>query len=34
LLTLAIIPPLLSLLLPKGAAGGAKAERDYQLAAQ
>ncbi len=35
LLTLAIIPPLLSLLLPKsGASGAAKVEQPYQLAAQ
>jgi len=34
LLTLAIIPPLLSLLLPKNAGGGVKAEQPYQLAAQ
>ena len=34
LLTLAIIPPLLSLLLPKNAGGGAKVDQPYQLAAQ
>ncbi|MGF1594182.1 MAG: efflux RND transporter permease subunit [Kiloniellaceae bacterium] len=34
LLTLAIIPPLLSLLLPKDGAGDAKEEQPYQLAAQ
>ena len=34
LLTLAIIPPLLSLLLPKDQAGSAKEEQPYQLAAQ
>jgi HAE1 family hydrophobic/amphiphilic exporter-1 len=34
LLTLAIIPPLLSLLLPKDKAGSAKEEQPYQMAAQ
>ena len=35
LLTLAIIPPLLSLLLPKaGAAGSCEEDQTYQLAAQ
>ncbi|GAB4357404.1 MAG: efflux RND transporter permease subunit [Kiloniellaceae bacterium] len=33
-LTLAIIPPLLSLLLPRDSAGSAKLEQTYQLAAQ
>ena len=33
-LTLAIIPPLLSLLLPRDAAGSAKLDQTYQLAAQ